>query len=64
MRNALENAENGRTDLPDEVYLVETESHSWAVYPLRAGGEVLRSDDMSTFRVFNERDLLDLTGRA
>ena len=59
IREALVPALDERQDAPDEVYLVETTSRAWAVYPLVAGGELLPIAPVD-FMEFSEGDLVDL----
>ena len=50
-----------RSDVPDEIYLVVTQVDSWLVYPMKVGDEVLFSEEVPIFDVFEKKDLVDLT---
>ena len=59
IREVLAPALDERQDVPDEVYLVETESDHWFVYLLAVDGECARVGAASVMEV-PEGDLLDL----
>ena len=44
-------------DAPDEIYLVETETRSWAVYSTKVGDAVQFDDGPVNFTEFDEADL-------
>ena len=46
-----------RSDVPDEIYLVETETRSWAVYPMKVGDAVSFDEGPGSFSEFDEADL-------
>lgn len=53
-----------RTDLPDEIYLVETEVQSWAVHCMKLDGEswpMERSAEPAMFHVDDPIDLTEVT---
>ena len=59
IHEALVPALDEREDVPDEVYLVETISHVWFVYPLVVGGEYWPIGFVDVME-FSEGDLVDL----
>ena len=50
-----------RSDLPDEIYLVETEIRSWAVYPMKVGDALRFDEGLASYSEFDEADLDALT---
>ena len=46
-----------RSDVPDEICLVETETRSWAVYPMKVGDAVSFGEGPASFSEFDEADL-------
>ena len=64
-KEALDKASEGRTDLPDEIYLVETDFDEWVVTPMnpvdcglfRAGPDA----DVREFKQFDSANLRDVT---
>ena len=46
-----------RSDVPDEIHLVETETRSWAVYPMKVGDAVSFGEGPASFSEFDEADL-------
>ena len=51
-----------RSDVPDEIYLVEIETRSWVVYSMRVGDAGSFDEEPASFSEFDEADLVDLTG--
>ena len=50
-----------RTDLPDEIYLVETEVKSWTVRCMKLDAECWPVDHLAELATFDVDDLLDLS---
>ena len=61
VRMALVDLLDERPDVPDEIYLVETETRSWAVYPMKVGAGVQFDDGLVSFTEFDEADLSALS---
>ena len=67
-REALDNASEGRTDLPDEIYLVETDFDQWVVTPMNpVASEFFRAGPDANeqgFKQFDSARLRDVTSAS
>ena len=60
VRDALAGPLSERADAPDEVYLVETDTNQWMVYPMRLDGRTVVDGDPDTMFEFRKDELTDL----
>ena len=51
-----------RTDAPDEIFLIETKTRSWFVYPMNAGARASFGENAAGHHEFDAGSLLDRTG--
>jgi hypothetical protein len=59
--DALADAAQGRNDLPDEIYIVDSLTSSWFVMPFKQHDEYPESPGQSA-EIFDPRQLCDIIG--